>query len=141
MQNTDIGFVRPFFVKFGLQCISKLVQPGKNSCSAYENMMERGKLVWVDQNARYFGQQGLQTIQDLDILGTKGFVFLCTLLGILRQGISGLVSLALTIIDLEVVTREFLGPSDLSKAQTLCFHESAKVVIIGKYKYLILRPL
>ena len=43
------------------------------------------------------------------------------------------------IIDPEVVTREFLSPADLSKAQTLCVYEIAEVVIIDEYKYLMLR--
>ena len=42
------------------------------------------------------------------------------------------------IVDLKIVTREFLGLADLSGAQTLCVHELAKVVVFGKYKHLIL---
>ena len=41
---------------------------------------------------------------------------------------------------MKVVTREFLGPANLSGAQTLCTYEPAKVVVVGKYKYLMLRP-
>ena len=43
------------------------------------------------------------------------------------------------IIDLEVVTKEFLSPADLSEAQTLCLHKPMEVVVVNKYKYLILR--
>ena len=38
------------------------------------------------------------------------------------------------IIDLKVVTREFLSLANLSGAQTLHIHELAEVVMIGEYK-------
>ena len=63
----------------------------------------------VYQKARYFGQQGLQTVQNLDVFYSEDVFLLNTPLRILRQGIGSSVSLALTIIDLEVVTREFLS--------------------------------
>ena len=92
----------------------------------------------VYQKARYFGQQGLQTVQNLDVLHSEGFFLLSTLLRISKQGIGSSVSLTLTIVDLEVVTRELLGPADLFGAQTLRVHEPAEVVIVGKYEQLML---
>ena len=92
------------------------------------------------QKARYSGQQGLQAVQDFDVFGAKGLFFLCTLLRVLRQGISNPVSLALTIVDSKVLAREFLGPADLFGAQTLCFHKPTEVVVVGEYKQLMLRP-
>ena len=80
-------------------------------------------------------------MQDFEILCSEGVFFLSVPLGISRQGISSSVSFALTIIDLEVVTRECLGPADLSGAQTLCIHESSEVVIVGKHKDFMLRAL
>ena len=79
-------------------------------------------------------------MQDFDVLSIKGFFFFCTLLRVLRQGISNFVSLALTIVDLEVMVREFLGPTNLSRAQALCFYEPLEVVVVGEYKHLIVRP-
>ena len=79
-------------------------------------------------------------VQDFDVLGAEGLFFLCTLLKVSRQGISSSVSLALIIVDLEVVAREFLGPADLFGAQTLCLHEPTEVVVVGEYKHLMLRP-
>ena len=76
-------------------------------------------------------------MEDLDVLDAEGVFLFCTLLGVLRQGISNFVSLALTIIDSEVVTREFLGPTDLPEAQTLCVHESTKVVVVCKDEDLV----
>ena len=43
------------------------------------------------------------------------------------------------IVDLEVVTKKFLGPIDLFEAQTLCVYELAEVVVVSKYKHLMLR--
>ena len=79
-------------------------------------------------------------MQDFDVLGAEGFFLLCTPLRVLRQGISSSVSFALMIVDLEVVAREFLGPADLSGAQTLRLHEPTEVVVVGEYKHLMLRP-
>ena len=80
-------------------------------------------------------------MQNLDVLCSKGVFLLSTLLKVLRQGISSSVSLALTIIDLEVVTREFLSPTDLPGAQTLRVHELSEVVMVGKHKDFMLRAL
>ena len=80
-------------------------------------------------------------MQDFDVLCSKGLFFLSTPLRVLRQGISSSVSLTLTIINLKVVTKEFLCPADLSGAQTLCVHELAEVVVVGKYKHLMLKSL
>ena len=92
------------------------------------------------QKARYSGQQGLQTVQDFDVLGAEGLFLFCTLLRVPRQGISSSISLALIIVDLQVVAREFLGPADLSRAQTLYLHELMEVVVVGEYEHLMLRP-
>ena len=80
-------------------------------------------------------------MQDFDVFCSKGVFFLSVPLGISRQGISSSVSFALMIIDSEVVTREFLGPTDLSGAQTLCVHKSSEVVMVGKHEDFISRAL
>ena len=77
-------------------------------------------------------------MQNLDVLRLEGFFFLGTLLRVSKQGIGSSVSLALTIVNLEVVTRELLGLADLSGAQTVCVHEPAEVVVVGEYKHLML---
>ena len=78
-------------------------------------------------------------VQDFDVLGAEGLFFFCTLLKVSRQGISSSISLALTVVDLEVVAREFLGPADLFRAQTLHLHELTEVVMISEYEHLMLR--
>ena len=79
-------------------------------------------------------------MQDFDVFGAEGLFLFCTLLRVLRQGISSPVSLALTIVNSEVVPREFFGPLDLSGAQGLCLHKLTKIVVVGEYKHLMLRP-
>ena len=76
----------------------------------------------------------LQTVQDFDVLILESLFLFCTLLRVLRQGVSSYICFILTIIDLEVVTREFLGPADLSRAQTLCIHKLTEVVVVGKHE-------
>ena len=80
-------------------------------------------------------------MQDFDVLGSEGVFLLSALLKIPRQGINSPVSLALTMVDLKVVNREFLSLADLSGAQTFRVHKSSKVVIIGKYKNFMSRVL
>ena len=80
-------------------------------------------------------------VEDLDVLGAEGVFLLYTLPRVSRQGISSFVSLALTIIDLEMVMREFLSSTDLPKAQTFCVHEPAEVVVVGKHENLMSRAL
>ncbi len=58
-------------------------------------------------------------------------------LGEARQGISRSISFSLTIINSEVVSRELLGPSDLTKAQAFRIHESTEVIMVSKDKDLI----
>ena len=55
-------------------------------------------------------------MQDFDVFYLEGVFIFCIPLKILRQDISSSVSFALTIIDLEVVMREFLGLADVSRA-------------------------
>ena len=80
-------------------------------------------------------------MQNLDVLRSEGVFLFSTPLRVLRQDIGSSVSLALVIIDLEVVMREFLSPADLFGAQTLCVHESSEVVMVGKHKDFMSRAL
>ena len=59
----------------------------------------------------------------------------------MRQGVSSSISFALIIVDLEVVTREFLGLADLSEAQTLQIYKPAEVIMVDKYEDIILKAL
>ena len=77
-------------------------------------------------------------MQNLHVLRSEGVFLLSTPLRVLRQGIGSFVSLALTIIDSEVVARELLGPADLFGAQTLRVHEPAEVVVVDEYEHLML---
>ena len=80
-------------------------------------------------------------MEDFDVLGLKSLFLFYTLLRVLRQGIGSFMSLAQIIIDLELITREFLSPMDLLRAQTLSVYEFTEVVVVGKYKHLMLRAL
>ena len=80
-------------------------------------------------------------VQNFDIFCLEGVVFFNIPLGVLRQGISYSVSFALTIIVSELLTKGFLGPADLFRAQILCVYELSEVVIVGKHKNFISRVL
>ena len=80
-------------------------------------------------------------MQDFDVLCSEGLFLFDTSLRVSSQGISSSVSLALKIVDSEVVTKELLGPADLSGAQTLRVHEPAEVVVVGKHENFMSRAL
>ena len=79
-------------------------------------------------------------VQDFDVFGSKSLFPFWTLLKVSKQGISSSICFALTIIDSKVVTREFLSPADLFRAQTLRVYELAEFVMVDEYKHVMLRP-
>ena len=52
-------------------------------------------------------------MQNLDVFCSEDLLLLNTSLRVSRQSIGSAVSFVLTIVDLEVVTRELLGSADL----------------------------
>ena len=76
---------------------------------------------------------------DFNVLGAEGSFLLSTPLRIKRQRIGSFVCVTLAVIDLKVVTREFLGLADLSGAQTVCVHKPAEVVMVSIYKNFMLK--
>ncbi len=76
-------------------------------------------------------------MKNLGVLISENLFFGLASLKEVIQGISRSITLFLIIIDLEVVSRELLGPADLTRAQTLCIHESAEVIMVSKYEDLI----
>ena len=83
----------------------------------------------------------MQAVQNFDNLGLESFFFLCTLLKVSRYDVSSFITLVLIIIDLEVITREFLNLADLFGVQILYVYEMAEVVVDDKYKQLMLKAL
>ena len=79
-------------------------------------------------------------MENLGVLSSKLSFLIMPSLREAREGVCSSVCFALTIIDLKVVTREFLSLADLSGAETLRVHEPAEVVVVGEYKHLMLRP-
>ena len=55
-----------------------------------------------------------------------------------RQSICSCICFVLTLVDLKMVSRELLGLADLSGAQSLCIHETTKVVLVCEDEYLVL---
>ena len=77
-------------------------------------------------------------MKNLAIFSLKLIFFILVSLQKPRQSICSCICFALAIINLKIVSEEFLGPVDLSGAQTLCIHEAMKVVVVCKNKQLIL---
>lgn len=58
-----------------------------------------------------------------------------------KHGISSHISISLTIIDSEMVLKEFLYQVNLTKTQPFCIHKLAEVIIVGKNKNLVFEVL
>ncbi len=80
-------------------------------------------------------------MENLGILISESLFLGLTSLGEARQGISRSISLSLIIIDSEVVSRELLGPADLTRAQTFRIHKLTKVIMVSKNEDLIFATL
>ncbi len=76
-------------------------------------------------------------MKNLGILISESFFLGLALLKGARQGISRSISFSLTVIDSKVLSREFLCPADLARAQTLCIHKSMEIVMVIKDEYLV----
>lgn len=78
-------------------------------------------------------------MQNFDVFGLEDFFFFCTLLRVLKLYINSFICLTLIIINLELISKKFLGLTDLFKAQTFNIHKPPKIVIVDEYKNFILR--
>lgn len=77
-------------------------------------------------------------MEDTSILDSMGLFFIEAPLRKARKGVGGGVSFVLSIIYVEVILREFLGPADLAKTQNLYINKLTEVVMIGKHKNFVL---
>ena len=77
-------------------------------------------------------------MKDSAILSSELLFFILAFLKKPRQNICSRICLTLAIVNLEVVSRELLGPANLSGAQTLRIHETIEVIVVCKDKNLML---
>ena len=77
-------------------------------------------------------------MENLGILSLKFFFFILNPLKEARKSICSLIGLALTIIDPKMISEKLLGPTDLSRAQALCIHESTEVIMVDKHQNFML---
>ncbi len=80
-------------------------------------------------------------MKNLGVLISESFFLGLTSLREAKQSISHNISFFLTIFDSEMVSKKFLGPADLTRAQTLCIHELMEIIIVSKDKNLIFAAL
>ena len=76
-------------------------------------------------------------MEDLAILSLELIHLILVSLRKLRQSICSCICFVLAVVDSKIVSGEFLGPADLSKAQTLYIHEAIKVVVVCEDKHLV----
>ena len=76
-------------------------------------------------------------MNNLSILISECFFLSLVSLREARQRISHSISFFLTIIDLKMVLREFLGLADLTRAQVFYIYKLTKIIIISKNEHLI----
>ena len=80
-------------------------------------------------------------IKNLSILILKDFFLSLAFLWEAKQSISCNICFFLTIIYLEMILREFLGSTNLTKTQVFHIYKSAKVIIISKDKNFVFTVL
>ncbi len=76
-------------------------------------------------------------MENLGILISESLFLGLAFLEEAKQGINRSISLFLTIIDSKVVSRELLGPADLTRAQTFCIHKLTEVIMVSKDEDLV----
>ena len=72
------------------------------------------------------------------ILSLELILFMLASLEKPQQSIYGCICPALAIINSKMVSRELLGPANLSEAQTLCIYKMTEVIVVRKNKNLML---
>ena len=77
-------------------------------------------------------------MKNLAILSSELLLLILAFLWKPRQSICSRIRLTLVIVDLEIVSRELLGPTDLSEAQAFCIHEITEVIVVRKDENLML---
>lgn len=76
-------------------------------------------------------------MKNLSILIFERFFLDLAFLREVKQSIGQNISFFLTIMDLKVVSRKFLGPINLVKVQTFCIYKLTNVIIVDKDKNLV----
>ncbi len=76
-------------------------------------------------------------MEDLGVLISESLLLGLASLEEAKQGIRRSISLFLTIIDLKLVSRQLLGPADLTRTQTFCIHKSTEVIMVSKDENLV----
>ena len=77
-------------------------------------------------------------MKDSAILSSELLLLILASLWKPRQSICSRIRLTLAIVDLEMVSKELLGPADLSGAQALRIHKTMEVIVVHKNKNLVL---
>ena len=76
-------------------------------------------------------------MEDLSVVSFKLFFFIETPLKKAWQYVCYSIYFILTIINLKILTKNFLDPTNLTKAQTLYIQELLKVIIVNKDENLV----
>lgn len=107
--------------------VTKLLYLRDDQYVGYNNLVKKKNA--MHQKFRYFDQESLQKMQDLDILGSQGNFFPDIPLRVSRKGISSFISLAPLIINLKVVSSQFLSLTDLLNAQVFIFVKRRRLLL------------
>ena len=76
-------------------------------------------------------------MKNLGILILECFFLSLTFLWEVRQGIRRSISHSLTVFNSKMVSRELLGPADLTRAQAFHIYKSTEVIMVSENKDLV----
>lgn len=80
-------------------------------------------------------------MKNTSIFGLEFFFLILIPFRKTKKSICSSIGFFLTLINLKIVPRELLGPSNLIKAQILCIHQLTRVIMICKYQNFMLTVL
>ena len=77
-------------------------------------------------------------MRSLSIFSLKLIFFIQTFLKKTKERICSSISFTLIIINLEKITKKFLGAADLTRAQTVYIYKLSEIIIVSKNKNFVL---
>lgn len=69
-------------------------------------------------------------VRDLGIFVSENVFFIAILLRVMKESIMNSISFILAIIDLKIISQQFLGPVNLLKTYAFYIHRMTEIVIV-----------
>lgn len=128
-------FMRAFVAQLKSDYVLELSQLRQNMGSADEDLVQWEQVFFgIKIEAQEAGpcQKRLQPVNYLHVFGLGLFILILIPLKKTKESVCSSIGFSLLIINPKVILREFLGPTDLTRAQALGVYESTQVIMVGE---------